>query len=177
MVKKIGWFFLYCSVFLLALGVFIPKSSLYFAAEKELKKFQVVISDETLEEKLLSLEVRDAKVYLKGVELAVVKQTHITLFGLYNKIELHDMTLAKVAQSMVPQKISHLQVGYSVVSPLSVKLGAQGEFGVVVGELSLQTNKMTLKLKPSKMMLTKYKKILSQMKKEQNGEYSYVQSF
>ena len=177
MVKKLLWFLLYSAVFFFSLSLFFPKSSLYYLAERELKPFGVLISNEELQEGVLSLQLQDATLYVKGVQSATVTQTQILLLGLYNRITVHDVKLSKFLGSVLPSKIEDGEIVYSVLSPLEVDFHAQGDFGVVSGRVALRERKVELVVQPSKMMKNRYKQTLLKMKPGQNGEYRYVENF
>ena len=66
MVKKLMKFFAYLLFFVAALAVFIPKSSVYYFLEKNMKQFEVVISNETLHSSMLSLNIQNLKLSTKG---------------------------------------------------------------------------------------------------------------
>lgn len=176
MVKKTAIFFAYVFVFLFALIAFTPKESLYFFAEQKLEPFGVVIAQEQLQDKLFTLELEDATLYAQKIEAAKVSASQITLLGIYNSIEVEGVELASMVESFVPQKIAHISLRYSLVDPLNVVIEADGEFGDVNGAFSIVERKLELHLKPSKVMLEKYRSTLREFKKDQNGEYNYVKT-
>lgn len=176
MVRKTAIFFAYVAVFVFALIAFTPKESLYFFVEQKLEPFGVVIAQEKLEDKLFSLEVEDAILYAQKIEAAKVASTQITLLGLYNSIEVEGVVLASMVESFLPQKIENISVSYSLIDPLHVVIKANGEFGELDGGFALLDGELQLHLKPSKVMLTKYRSTLREFKKDQNGEYNYVKA-
>lgn len=156
---------------------FMPKESLYYLLEESLKKFDVVISKESLQSSMLSLRLNDMQVSVKGIESAVVEEADITLLLLYNKIEVQNITLSSVAESFVPAKIESLDVSYTIFNPLEITLNAVGDFGEVEASVMLLDRNITLGLAPSKLMLSKHKNSLRIFKKNENGEYIYAKSF
>ncbi len=173
MVKKFLKFLAYSIFFLFALIVFIPKSSLYFLMEHNIKPLGVVISNETLHENLFSLDVQHAAVSVKGVDAAAVKKAHITLLGLYNKVTLQDITLSSMAASFVPLHIEGAEVKYSVIDPFNIHGYAKGDFGEVRMEFNLKDLHLRASMHPSKLMVQKYRSSLREFKKAKNGEYVY----
>jgi hypothetical protein len=173
MVRKLLLFLLYSFVFIGALCVFVPKESLYFAFEKQLKNYGVVISGEQLVAKPLTLELHHLEVSVQGVDGASVKEARVMLLGVYNTIEAYDIELSSMAQSMLPLTIKRLTLRYSLFDVFHLHMKAQGEFGVADATFNLQTRKLHLVLQPSQKMRSNYRNSLRMFTKEQNGEYCY----
>ena len=157
--------------------LFSPKSSVYYFGEHELKKFGVVISEETLHESTLSLEIKNLNISLKEIESAVVKKVDITLLLAYNSIHLENIKLSSLVESYLPSKIDSLDLKYTIFNPLHIKGEALGQFGEATIDVSISDRNATLSLKPSKKMFTSYKKTLRMFKKSKNGEYVYAKTF
>lgn len=176
MVKKLTLFLAYAAIFILALIAFMPKESVYFFAEQKLKEFDIVISDETSKDKLFSFEIDNAVLFAQNIEAAKIFKTDVTLLGVYNSIEAKQIALASIVETFLPSNIEELKIVYTLVNPLEVSLWAQGDFGELKGVLSLLDQKILVTLKPSKIMLSKYKTTLKEFKKQANGEYIYAQT-
>ncbi len=69
-------------VFCLSTILFLPKQSLYFALEKELKQYEVVISDEKFTPLMFGFKLENASLYLKGVNIASLDIVSLSLDGL-----------------------------------------------------------------------------------------------
>jgi len=177
MVKKLSKFFMYVLFFIFALIIFAPKASLYFLLEENLKKFDIVVSDESLEDKFFSLELTNLNVTVKGVESAHVEEADVTIFLLFNNIELQNIELSSLVDSFMPAKIDTIKLSYTLFNPLVVKGEGNGEFGKTTMNLNLLSRELKLLLKPSKKMLHSYQNSLKMFKKDTNGEYSYAKTF
>ena len=177
MVKKIMKFFAYLLFFVLALILFIPKSNLYYLAEANLKKFDVVISNEKLSDNFLSLNIENLDITTKAIDSGVIGEADITLLLFYNSVVLKEIKLSSLVESYLPSKIANLEVSYSILNPLELSALGDGDFGEARASLNLQTRELTLVLKPSKKMFLKYKRSLAKFKKSQNGEYIYAKTF
>jgi len=175
-VKKIGKFFAYLLFFIFALMLFMPKESLYYLAEEQLKEFSVVITDESLVDSFISLEVKTLDLSLKGVESAYADSLSFTLLGLYNSVSVEEIKLSSVVEVYLPSKIKTLNVEYSIFHPLSIRANSIGEFGEVKAEFDLVDLSLNAHLKPSKLMLKKYKNSLRFFKKSKEGEYLYAKN-
>lgn len=176
MVKKLLRFLAYLLFFVVALMAFIPKSSIYYLLEQNLKKFDVVISNEKLEESLLSLSIEHANITAKGIDTAIVGKSEITLLLFYDKLSFSDIKLSSIVEAYLPSKIKTLELHYSILSPLSIELSADGDFGEARASVALLKRSLQATLKPSKKMYSNYRKSLRFFKKEKNGEYTYAKS-
>jgi len=177
MVKKMAKFFVYMSFFLFVLVAFSPKSSVYYFAEQELKKFGVVISDEKLDERLSSLNIQNLDISAKEIETALIQEADITLLLVYNSVNLTNIKLSSLVESYLPSKIDSLNITYTLFNPLYITADGVGEFGEVSAEVSIVDRNASVVLKPSKKMFTEYQKSLRMFKKSEDGEYVYAKTF
>jgi len=141
--------------------------------EHQIKPYGIVLSDETLQEHLLTLEVKHIHLNIQGVEGAKIERTKMMLLVVYNTIEAQNIELASMASSFLPLHIESAKVSYSIINPFIVTGDAKGAFGVAHAEFSLQKQTLHVVVRPSKLMLQKYKTTLRELKKTQEGEYIY----
>ncbi|MEA2073469.1 MAG: hypothetical protein U9O86_07780 [Campylobacterota bacterium] len=177
MVKKLLIFFAFSLFFVLALVAFTPKKSFYFLVEKNLKKFDVVISNETLGDRFLTLNIENLELSTKGVESAIVAEADVTLLLFYNSLTLNDLSLSSLVETYVPSKIDRVELTYSILNPLVVSASAEGDFGDAEVAFNILDRELSAVVKPSKVMLSKYKKTIRMMKKDEDGEYVYAKTF
>ncbi|MBA1437553.1 MAG: hypothetical protein FAF05_00970 [Epsilonproteobacteria bacterium] len=175
--RKFLKLFGYFLFFLLALVVFTPKESVYYLIEKELQPYGVVIDAQELEDNLFWLEVKDATIYVQGVDVAKVANLRITLLGFYNALEADGINLGGMAANFIPPKVVTLKVKYHLLYPLAVTLDADGAFGQAKAQLKLLDQNISLHLTPSKLMQQKYGSSLRMLKKQTNGGYEYEEAF
>lgn len=171
--KFLGYFFF----FLLALMFFMPKVSAYYYAEQELHKHQVILSNEEIEDKGLSLSVNNIDVSFQAIETAKIESFDAKLFLVYNTLTLKNIELASIAASFFPVKVDNVTIKYTLLNPLKIVAHSSGEFGEAKAEVHLLDRNASALIKPSKLMLQKHRKTLSMMKKQANGEYAYVKTF
>jgi hypothetical protein len=174
---KIGKFFGYVIFFILALMYFMPKESIYYFAEKELKNYNVIIAHEAVKDSGFSLELKHLDIYVEAIESAKVDSVSISLFGVYNTIDANNVHLTEALSSMLPVKIDKVNIRYSIFHPTEITLNAVGAFGTIDAKANLIERKVDALLKPSSIMKRKYRSTLRNFKKQSNGEYEYVQSF
>ena len=152
---------------------FIPKTNFYYLVEKELKKQNVVLSDESIVEGGFSLNIKDADIYFESIKSANIKELDISTLLFYNSINVKDIKLSGIAQSFVPIDIKSIDVTYTILNPLEVTIVANGVFGDAKANFDIVDKKLHLTLQPSKLMQQRYKKTLKYLVKNKNGVYSY----
>ena len=162
--------------FIFALMLFVPKQSFYYLLEQNLKKFDLIISNETLADRIISLKIKHLDVTLKGIETLSIKEADITLLGLYNEVALHNVQLSSLVESYLPAKIERVKIEYTLLHPLQLQAEGEGLFGDASVVVDIVEKKVTLLLQPSPMMLKRYRKSLRMLKKSKNGEYIYEKS-
>jgi len=156
MVKRIvGGFFLT----LILLWLFSPKQELYYLLEKSLKEKQIVISNETFQDKWYGLKITNANIYVSGVKMAEMAELDFNFFLLYNTLTIHSIAIDSSFANIVPKNIDKLRAKYSIVKPLKIELDGEGSFGVLKGEVALLDRKVKV-LFPVPKNLKSVKKFL-----------------
>ena len=177
MIKKIVLFFAYFAFFILALIYFTPKVSTYYLLETKIEVFDVVVSSEKLTDNGFSLSIDNANISVKSIDSANIGSAIVKVFGIYNLIDLNNITLSNTAKSFVPLHVDNVNIVYSILNPLSVRGYGVGEFGEFDANFNLLDRDLYLLLKPSKKMLINYKSSLKNLNKNDNGEYIYDKTF
>ena len=169
MVKNI---FIALCIIWFALLVFMPKRELYYQLEKELAKQEIIISGEKIEEGWFSLTLKEPSVYLKGIKIATIEEIDIFTLLFYTKVELKTLLLDKSLKAIAPQQTEYIVLSHSLLSPLQVLIGAQGQFGTVNGHADLKERKVTIDFTEAKEIGM----IKSLLKKDEKG-WHYERSF
>lgn len=177
MVKNLSITLGYILFFLLSLMYFTPKVTLFYLLEKELQKYDVVVSNEILIDNGFSLNVNDGSVFAKSIESAKIKEANIKIFGIYNSVNLNEIRLSNAAASFVPLYIDEFNVRYSIFNPLNVKAYAIGEFGEAEASFSILDMALHVDVEPSAKMQKEYKNSMRQLSKSEDGGYSYDKTF
>lgn len=167
----------YVIFFILALIYFIPKESVYYYLEKELLQEKVVLSGEEIVDSGFSLQLNNAKVSYDSIESADVENINIKMFLVYNSLSVRNVKLLDVASSFVPLKIDLIDIKYTIFNPLNIVAESNGEFGQANAKVNILDRNISIVLKPSKVMLQKYKTTLRNLKKNKAGEYKYEKTF
>lgn len=174
---KVKSFTLYLILFIFALMYFFPKISMYYFLEKELKRYDFIISDEELVDCGYTLRINGARLSVKSVEVANISQSDVKIYGVYNSVRLQDIVLSSAASAFVPLNINNADISYTIFNPLNIKAHAVGEFGSADAKINIADRAVEIKLIPSKKMLDEYKSTLANLKKSENGEYVYDKNF
>jgi len=151
--------------FFIGLVVFVPKENLFFTLQKELNKQHICIDTKT-KENLLSLKLRNSKIFVNNINFFNIQKTDILFLLLYNKINIENIKI-----DFKNLKINHLNIIYSVLNPLNISIKGSANFANIEGNIDLKTKKLKVYL----LNLTN-SSIKSFLKKDKKG-YFYVQTF
>lgn len=170
MVKQIiGGFFL----FILFLWLFAPKQELYYLLEKSLKKSDIIISNEQLTDTWFGLNVHNADIYVKGINIAKATDLQLNLFFFYNTITIENIEMDASLQNVAPKTIDVLKATYTVTNPLQVQVESLGSFGTMKGAMTLLDRKVKL-LFPVAKDINAFQKFL---KKDKQGGWYYETNY
>ena len=112
---------------------FSPKANIYFALEHELKKRDVIISNESVIDNGFSLELQNAELFFKSVKSADVETLNVKIFGIYNSLSMSGIKLSPTASSFVPLNVESVVISYTIFNPLNVSIYQVGEAGEAEG--------------------------------------------
>jgi len=174
---KVAKFLGYTLFFIIALFYFTPKASLYYKAELELKKNKVILSDESVIEKPFYLELEHTTVYFNAIQSATVAWIEVEFLGVYNTVKVKDIELSSVVASFIPLHIKEVEVKYTILDPFHVIAYAEGDFGVLNANFSIDNRVLQLHLEASKKMQREHRSTLRQFHKDATGEYNYEKTF
>jgi len=131
----LGWFLL------LAL---MPKQELYYKLEKVLEKNDIVINEKRIESGIFSLTIYDADIYVKGINLANIKEIDFFTLLFYTTIDIDKIILDDSLKTMAPTEINTTTIQHTILSPMYVDIEAEGVFGRLDGKVNL--NESTVRL-------------------------------
>lgn len=170
MVKQIiGGFFL----FILLMWLFAPKQELYYLIEKSLKKNDIVISDESIKDTWFGLNISNANIYVKGINVAKAADLQLNLFFFYNTLTVEGIKMDASLHHVAPKAVDELKATYSIIDPMQVQLEGLGSFGTMVGTVALVEKKIKL-LFPVAKDINAFKKFL---KKDKQGGWYYETNY
>lgn len=130
-------------IFIIALYIgavaFMPKEQLYYYLEHKLQEKGVVIGNEKLENKGLSLNILHLITYFQGADIARVSKVSIKPLLFINSVEVDDIEFLNLAKDYLNLDVKVLKLNHTVLKPFKVKIDANGSFGVAHGEMNLKT--------------------------------------
>ena len=171
--KKIALILFYIVFFLAALLFFTPKESIYYYGEEQLKPLGVILAQEEAVDTGFSLKIEHAKLYVQKIKSANIALIELTLLGVYNTVSVENIVLDKTFEQFFPPLVEHLEVTQSILAPVKVSATAHGDFGTAAASVHLVDRNGTVLLTPSKMMRSRYKNTLRQLKRTKTGDYRY----
>ena len=170
MVKRIiGGFFL----FILLMWLFAPKEELYYLLEKSLKDQDIVISNEQIKDTWFGLNISNADIYVKGINVAKASDLQLNFFFFYNTLKIEKIDMDSSLHMVSPKNIDEIQATYSIIDPMHVQLAGLGSFGSMTGTVALLEKKVKLLL-PVVKDIKAVKKFL---KKDKQGEWYYETNY
>lgn len=162
--------------FFLLLIVLLPKKELYYYLESELKKEKIVISNESVDDTYLGLRIKNGILYYEELKVGEIESISIYLLLFYNSIELKNFKVYDDAATILPRNTKRLELRYTILDPLAIKLFAIGDFGELKGTYKVLDKKFSLELNATELMKQNYSQLLTKMRFE-NGVYKYEQNF
>jgi len=170
MVKRIiGGFFL----LIILLWLLSPKQELYYLLEKELKKNDIIISNETVKDTWYGVKLLDAEIYVKGAKMAEVSELQLNIFFLYNTLTIKNIRLNEAIHNIAPKHIEETDIQYSILDPLHIKMNSLGSFGVLEGKIAFMDRNISIVF-PVAKDIKAFKKFL---KKDTTGEWKYETNY
>lgn len=64
-----------------SLVAFLPKQNLYYLVEQELKKYDIILSNEKFTSQLFGFRLKDATLHIKGVYISSLENVDVSFLG------------------------------------------------------------------------------------------------
>ena len=139
----------------------MPKKYLYYAFEHEIKKQEIVISDEKIDEGPLSLTLRQGTIFVKGAQAGEFERISVYPDILYNLVLIHNMR-----SSLVPNLgIQEAKIFYTPLYPLKAFIKGRSSFGPITGEIDIKAKRGFVEILSTKP--------IPFMKSIEKGRYRY----
>jgi len=169
MVKKITAI-LFVVWFVLIL--FMPKEEIYFRVEQELVKNEIVLNEESRNEGLFSLSLKNVTVYVKGIPLVTAEEINFFTLLFYTCINVETLMIDESLKTMTPTEVEHLHISQNILSPSDLKVKAEGPFGQASGSVDLNQRMFHMDINDTKGLGM----LKSKLKQGEEGWY-YETSF
>lgn len=155
--------------------LFLPKKNIHYKFEELAKMQEVVLSNEELKSRLFGLDIEHAKLYIRGIHIAELS-FRVRSFALYNAMDVAPFDIDEDLIHFFPQTIDKINISHSIFTPNTINLEICGDFGEAKGVVNLGTKSLYLEVEPSKILTSRYKSVLRELKKDKEGGYIYEQS-
>ena len=152
---------------IIALLVFAPKKNLYYFLEGELKKSGIVLSDETITESPIGLNISNAKVYVENTYIGDIKDISILTLLAYNRVTVTGFNPTESIKKMLPISVDKAEMEYVVSNPMEVSILIEGSMGKATGKVDLAQQKVIIRFEDAR----KVAPIRSYLKKDKDGWY------
>lgn len=170
--KKLNYFFV-SFFFIISSMFFLPQKNIYYLAEKILEKNQTYISNETIDQKLFGLDIKNLEILFEDIKIGNIQDVQMNFLGFYNKIVINKTLIKAGNFTFIPKNIEIVEAKYSILTPLKILLFSQSDIGTINGFISLSDQKLFLELRPSKDAKMKYANVLKVFTAQKEGLYTY----
>lgn len=156
----------------LALVILMPKQKFYYQWEETLRTQDIALNEKEIEEGFFGLSLKDVSVYVKGINVANIKEVNLFTVLFYSCVEVKGLHMDDSLKNMLPQEIQKTVFRHSVLDPFSVSVEAEGSFGAMEGKIDLTERTVHLDFNESKDL----EMLKPQLKKSEKG-WVYETSF
>ncbi len=174
--KRFFYFLLCFLLFLQLLIIFLPKEQIFNYLQDKTKVYHIILHSQTIKDEGIKIILKNNSLVYDGLKVASSKNISADMFIFYTQINIKNVTLSEIVESVMPSHISQIKISWSPFILNLVKLQANGDMGTISGYVDLFHKKIILILKPSKLMKARYSATLKNMKKTKKG-YRYVYNF
>ena len=129
---------------------FIPKTELYFFGEKQLKKYQVIIGEEHIENRIFDIKLTNGKLFIDGIDMASFEKINIQPTIFINIIKLKNFKPNQSLKKIVPVEIKAFLLHHTLLNPMKIDITINGNFGDGEGILDWDKKFIKIYLKPKK---------------------------
>ena len=162
---------IYPVIILSLLIILSPKKELFYFLESFLLNENIIIYDETIQDKYNIFTMKNAKVSYSKIYAGSIESFQFETILYSSSVKITNALLDDSYAQFVPTNINFINIQHSLDDPFTVHINSEGDFGILEGTYDLLKLKLKLKLVASKLM--KQKKVILQHMTENNGSYIY----
>ncbi|RXJ98920.1 hypothetical protein CRV02_12780 [Arcobacter sp. CECT 8989] len=174
--KKVLKIILYILFFSFSFILFLPKENLYFLFEKALKKEEIIISQELIDDKLLYLKISNGNIIYKRKPYAKFESVSISTKFFFSHAKITNIFFLNKNSSKYENLIDILSINYSIINPLNITIKGIGKMGKMTGIINLKEKIITLELEPSRLVKIDFNYLFNNWKLVK-GKYYYEYQF
>ena len=147
----------------LGIIIFMPKKDIYFKLEETLAQRDIKLNEETIEDNLFSLNIKNISVYFKGMNVAFIDEINIFTLLFVTKVDIDSIE----ARAILTQSIKSLNISHSILSPVIFNIDINSSIGEAGGYANIQDRILHLDLNMTKEVAM----LKPLLKKDENGWY------
>jgi len=148
------------------LVAFMPKKALYYRLEEELAKQDIKLNEKLIDESLFSLRIEDVNVYVKGINIASIREINLFTLLFYSHLSIDEVNLDS-SLGMLAKDIGRSDIFHSISSPTNLVVDVNSSIAKVDGLVDLAQRKVRLDIENSPNI----KMIRPMLKKDEKGWY------
>lgn len=158
---------MYLIVFIFAMAIFIPKSNGYYFIENKLAQHGIILNNETINEKVLSMSIRNIDIHLNNEKFGRIEEIYNSFLGFKNYVKVKEFYLLNEKETSK----STLEIFHNVFYPTILKLNLKKSSFKIEGNINLLTRKVFFK---NQATLVHFKEIFNRFKFSRSEEgYMY----
>ena len=156
---------------------FVPKTNLYYKLEHQMQAHGIIVHNEHIDDKKFWLEITDAELYIQKIQSLHVQTTKVMLFGVYNQVDLGNISLSPTLGEFVPKHIDAVKLCYALYNPFNITGLVQGDFGQAKINIDLYNGVFTANIEASMLMKSRFLTTLENFTRDKKGVYHYEYLF
>lgn len=118
MFKSLIKYSFYVCLFIVSIVVFLPKLNIYYFIESQLNKYEIVLSNEKINEIFFSIDIESVDVYLKNKKMATIETIHNEFLIYKNKINLEGLKILNKNKNI----LTNISIEHNMSAPLLIKI-------------------------------------------------------
>ena len=150
----------------------MPKEEIYFRLEQEFAKNDIVLNEESRNEGVFSLKLKNVTVYVKGIPLATIEEMCLFTLLFYNSIDIETLMIDESLKTAAPTQIDTLSLSQGVWAPMMLAVEVKGPFGKGSGDIDMRKRILHMNFNDTKGL----DMLGAKLKQEEKG-WSYETSF
>ncbi len=127
-----------------AFVLFMPKQNIYYKLEQELAAQGIKINENKISEGLFTLQIDEAVIYIKGIDLIHIKEVSFFSLLFYSSVDIKEIVLDESLSSMAPTELEKAALSHVIWSPGHISVSGYGAFGAFEGDIDLTQRKVHL---------------------------------
>ncbi len=169
--KKLLKLLIYFHVMIALIVLLLPKHNLYYAFEELLQKEKVYLSNETIIDRGLSLDIQNPEFVFDKLNLAKAENVKVFSWGFINGVRFENIYINEGFSDFLPLEIDQIQIIHFLHNPMVLDIKGESSEGFFFGNIDFIQRKLFLHIRLETVAQKKYPSILSYLNSEEGGYY------